>query len=115
MAKKKKRSKRTAFVPTVVFGTAVLGVVPACVVGCGGGESSSDVSSDGSPGDASRDALSRSDATSPSDAGSPNDSASSPDYVLLGVGYCAFCVAAVGFDADVDAGPEAGSDSGDNG
>jgi len=32
--KRKKPTKRTAFVPSVVFTTAVAGVVPACVVGC---------------------------------------------------------------------------------
>lgn len=32
---KRKRSRRTAFVPTVVFGTTVLGVLPACATGCG--------------------------------------------------------------------------------
>jgi hypothetical protein len=31
------RRKRSAFVPSVVFTTAVVGVVPACVVACGNG------------------------------------------------------------------------------
>jgi hypothetical protein len=35
--KRKKPKRRTAFVPSVVFTTAVAGVVPACVVGCGNG------------------------------------------------------------------------------
>jgi hypothetical protein len=33
-SKRKKPKRKTAFVPSVVFTTAVAGVVPACVVGC---------------------------------------------------------------------------------
>lgn len=45
----KVRKKKTAFVPSVVFGTVVVGVIPACVVSsCGG--------STVSPADASSDA-----------------------------------------------------------
>jgi hypothetical protein len=33
-SKRKKLKRKTAFVPSVVFTTAVAGVVPACVVGC---------------------------------------------------------------------------------
>jgi hypothetical protein len=87
---KKKRSKRTAFVPTVVFGTAVLGVIPACAIGCGGEASTKDASTD------------------------------SPLPYVAAVGYCAFCdgpywtVAAIGFDSGTEAGSEAGnSDAGD--
>jgi len=44
-----KARKKTAFVPSVVFGTVVVGVIPACVVSsCGG--------STASPADASSDA-----------------------------------------------------------
>jgi hypothetical protein len=32
--KRKKSTRKTAFVPGVVFTTAVAGVVPACVIGC---------------------------------------------------------------------------------
>jgi hypothetical protein len=98
MANKKKRKRETAFVPTVVFTTAVLGVIPACAVGCGGQASSSK-----STGDA---------ATSPSDA------TYTPDQFLGGVGYCAFCdgpyltVAAIGFDSGNGAASDAGSESG---
>jgi hypothetical protein len=35
--KRKKPQRKTAFVPSVVFTTAVAGVVPACVVGCSNG------------------------------------------------------------------------------
>ncbi len=35
MMSKRKRKRRTSFVPTVVFGTTVLGVLPACATGCG--------------------------------------------------------------------------------
>lgn len=31
---RKKPKRKTAFVPSVVFTTAVVGVIPACVVGC---------------------------------------------------------------------------------
>jgi hypothetical protein len=89
---KKKRGKRTAFVPTVVFGTAVLGVIPACAIGCGG--SSSTTVKDGSTG---------------------------PDVtfaVAATVFACGFCdgpiltVAAIGFDSGSEAGSEAGSSDG---
>jgi hypothetical protein len=33
----KKQRRGTAFVPSVVFGTAVLGVIPACAMGCSSG------------------------------------------------------------------------------
>jgi hypothetical protein len=102
MANRKKQRKATAFVPTVVFGTAVLGVIPACAVGCGGQASSGKSTSDA--------------ATSPSDA------TFNSDQFLGGVGYCAFCdgpywtVAAIGFDsgngAGLDAATEAGGDAG---
>jgi len=48
-----KARKKTAFVPSVVFGTVVVGVIPACVVSsCGGStvapaDASSDASSEG--------------------------------------------------------------------
>jgi hypothetical protein len=89
---KKKRSKRTAFVPTVVFGTAVLGVVPACAIGCGGQSSTT-----GSVNDAGRDVT---------------------FSVAATVFACAFCdgpvltVAAIGFDSGGEAGSEAGSNDG---
>jgi hypothetical protein len=35
--KRRKPKRKTAFVPSVVFTTAVAGVVPACVIGCGNG------------------------------------------------------------------------------
>jgi hypothetical protein len=56
---KKRRRKASAFVPSVVFGTAFVGVVPACVVACG-----SDTSS------------------------TPPDAAM---FAVAAVGYCAFC------------------------
>jgi hypothetical protein len=34
----RKRRKRSAFVPRMIFATAFAGVVPLCVAGCGGGE-----------------------------------------------------------------------------
>jgi hypothetical protein len=93
---KKKRIKRTAFVPTVVFGTAVLGVIPACAIGCGGQSSTG--------------------------SGSSTDAAA--DQVVLGVAYCAYSssggncwsVAAVGFGFDAgneagDAGTDGGTDA----
>jgi hypothetical protein len=92
---KKKQSKRTAFVPTVVFGTAVLGVIPACAIGCGGQSSTGSNSS---------------------------KDAASDQYVLgvAAVGYCAYSssgntcwtVAAIGFDSGSDGSTEAGSDAG---
>jgi hypothetical protein len=91
----KKRSKRTAFVPTVVFGTAVLGVIPACATGCGGQSSTTGNVKDGSTG---------------------NDVA----FYVAAVGYCAFCdgggltVAAIGFDSGLDAGTQ-GSDAASDG
>jgi|SRR5579859_1304002 len=33
-----KKTRSSAFVPSVVFTTAVIGVVPACVVGCSNGD-----------------------------------------------------------------------------
>lgn len=45
----KLRKKKTAFVPSVVFGTVVAGVIPACVAASGGGTTVS-------PADASSDA-----------------------------------------------------------
>jgi hypothetical protein len=103
---KKKRSKRTAFVPTVVFGTAVLGVIPACAVGCGGQSSTTAGVADGAMGVA--------------DVAFTKDGAMGPDvtFTVAAVGYCAFCdgpyltVAAIGFDAGVEAGVEAGSEAG---
>ncbi len=95
MAKKasKKRSRRTAFVPTVVFGTAVMGVIPACAMGCGGQSSTSSTSS--------------------------NDAAADHQvFTVAAVGYCAFCdsgyltVAAIGFDAGKDAATDSSTDSG---
>jgi hypothetical protein len=89
---KKKRSKRTAFVPTVVFGTAVLGVVPACASGCGG-----------------------------SSTGSATDGSTGHDVtfaVAATVFACGFCdgpiptVAAIGFDSGGEAGSDAGSSDG---
>jgi hypothetical protein len=35
MARKRGKARKTAFVPSVVFGTVFAGVVPACVAGCG--------------------------------------------------------------------------------
>jgi len=97
--------KKTAFVPSVVFGTVVLGVVPACALSCGGTTGPSDASAD-----APRDAC------TVADVGFPG---------VAAVGFCAFCdggvdandsaadapkdgtplgVAAVGFCAFCDAG-----------
>jgi hypothetical protein len=47
-----KARKKTAFVPSVVFGTVVVGVIPACVLSCGGStvspaDASSDATNDG--------------------------------------------------------------------
>jgi hypothetical protein len=90
----KKRIKRTAFVPTVVFGTAVLGVIPACATGCGGQSSTTGTVKDGSTSDVT--------------------------FYVAAVGYCAFCdgggptVAAIGFDAGLDAG-SGGSDAASDG
>jgi hypothetical protein len=98
MANRKKRRKPTAFVPTVVFSTAVLGVIPACALGCGGQSSASKSTNDA--------------ATSSSDA------TFSPDQFLGGVGYCAFCdgpywtVAAIGFDSGNGAGQDAATEDG---
>jgi hypothetical protein len=53
-----KKRKRTAFVPTVVFGSAaVLGVLPLCVTACGGATTTSAGDTDGGATDAKADAL----------------------------------------------------------
>jgi hypothetical protein len=108
MATKKKRKKHTAFVPTVVFSSSVLGVIPAVAVGCGGSTTG--------------DAANTTDAAT--DTGKASDGAqdATPDYYFVGVGavaYCAYCdapyyqgVAYMAFDADY---PEVGSDAGTDG
>ena len=95
MSIKKKGRKRTAFVPTVVFSTSVLGVIPACATGCGGEAASV--------------------ATIAFDAGLDATKDVTSEQVFLGVaavGYCAFCdggftVAAIGYDSGLDAGSDA--------
>jgi hypothetical protein len=78
----RKRGRRTSFVPSVIFGTAALGVIPACALGCGGGSSTKTYPMVGvaivgyCP-----------------DSGCP-------------------AVAVVGFDAGLDSGSEAGSEAG---
>lgn len=112
------RKKKTAFVPSVVFGTVVVGVIPACVVSsCGG----STVSPADASSDAPTDTLTAGDVAatcfgpnSPScppccgvaavaymafdsgDADGPADSPADitqPDVPLgvAAVGFCAFC------------------------
>jgi len=78
-----KPRKKTAFVPSVVFGTVVLGVVPACAVSCGGATSTAP------GGDAAAD--SPRDAFSVADVGFPG---------VAAVGFCAFCDAGPGDATD---------------
>ncbi len=85
----KRRKKKTAFVPSVVFGTVVFGVVPACAVACGG-TTFMPVGS----GDAATDA--------PRDGFSVADVGFDGPFTVAAVGYCGFC----------DAGPD-GSDASD--
>jgi hypothetical protein len=77
--------KKTAFVPSVVFGTVVLGVVPACALSCGGTTGPADASAD-----APRDGF------SVADVGFPG---------VAAVGFCAFCDSGPGDDA-ADAGTD---------
>jgi hypothetical protein len=74
--KGKKPKRKTAFVPSVVFTTAIAGVVPACVIGCGNG---------GSGG------------TLPSVAGCGYGTPAGNCPTVAAVGYCAYCD---GGDAD---------------
>jgi hypothetical protein len=116
-----KARKKTAFVPTVVFSTVVVGVIPACVVSsCGGSTvSPSDASSD-AQNDVTADGVASTcfgpNATCPPccgvaavaymafDSGDANDAAADgptdspadttrPDVILgvAAVGFCAFC------------------------
>lgn len=82
--KNKKPKRRTAFVPSVVFTTAIVGVVPACVVGCG---------NNGSGG------------TTP--PGVANCAFTGTCPTVAAVGYCAFC------DGGRDATTEAQADAAD--
>jgi hypothetical protein len=52
MAKRKHKRRKTAFVPRVVFATALVGagVVPACVAACGGRTQSREVADEGAEG-----------------------------------------------------------------
>ena len=114
-----KARKKTAFVPSVVFGTVVVGVVPACVVSaCGGttlapADASSDVSNDMITADVAAtcfgpnspscppccgvaavaymgfDASDATDAADDAPTDSPADSLQQD--VLLGVAVCGFC------------------------
>ncbi len=105
----RKRARRTRFVPTVVFGTAVLGAIPACATGCGartaplpGGEE------EGGAG---------TDANATADAPVPGSDAN----VDLPVAFCGFCdsgfldVVQLGFDAGLDAADAGDGASGDAG
>jgi hypothetical protein len=76
----KKRHRKTAFVPSVVFGTVVFGVVPACAVSCGGS-----TTGPGS-GDAASDVI----------RGGVADVGFDVPFTVAAVGYCGFC----------DAGPD---------
>ena len=88
----KRRRKKTAFVPSVVFGTVVFGVVPACAVACGG-----TTFMPGGSGDAATD--------SPRDGyQGVADVGFDVPFSVAAVGYCGFC----------DAGPDAAdADAGD--
>jgi hypothetical protein len=99
MAKKARKNKRgTAFVPTIVFSTSVLGVVPACAIGCGGTTSSGTSTVDGSA-DAARDVF----------------------FGVAAVAYCAYSnpncwtVVAVGFDSGLGDVSDAESDAAKDG
>jgi hypothetical protein len=78
----KKRHKKTAFVPSVVFGTVVFGVVPACALSCGGS-----TTGPGS-GDAAGDTMN-------------HQGVADVGFSVAAVGYCGFC----------DAGPDANADA----
>jgi len=104
----KHRKKRTAFVPTVVFGTVVIGVVPACALSCGGtasGPVSADAATDALLGVA--DAGFR-DSTfgvadvgfSVADAAFMRDSgADTRPFGVAAVAFCSFCDAGDAGDA----------------
>jgi hypothetical protein len=106
----RKPRKKTAFVPSVVFGTVVLGVVPACALSCGGStatgstDASSDapagdvlngVAADAFPGVAAVGFCAFCDANSGADAGDASDAPADvqPDVFLgvAAVGFCGFC------------------------
>jgi hypothetical protein len=96
--KRKKPKRKTAFVPSVVFTTAVAGVVPACVLGCGNNGGGT---------------------TPPGVANCAYGSSSGNCPTVAAVGYCAFCDGGRG-DATTEAGadvatdaPEAGDAAGD--
>lgn len=84
--KRKKPKRKTAFVPSVVFTTAIAGVVPACVVGCG---------NNGSGG------------TTP--PGVANCAFTGTCPTVAAVGYCAFCDG--GRDATTEAQADVGTDA----
>lgn len=81
----KLRKKKTAFVPTVVFGTVVIGVIPACALSCGG------TTSGPSTGDAASDVV-----RGVADAGFRD-----APFTVAAVGFCGFC----------DSGPDTGNPS----
>ena len=120
------RKRKTAFVPSVVFGTVVVGVIPACVLSsCGGSTvSPSDASSD-----APNDSMLTADGVAATCFG-PNSPGCPPCCGVAAVAYTAFDsgdadgptdspaditqpdvplgVAAVGFCAFCDGGDEGG-------
>ena len=87
----RKPRKRSAFVPTVVFGTAFAGVVPACALGCGGDTTPAPVLG------VAQMAFDAGDATQARDA----------PFAVADVG---FAVAAVAFCGFCDAGTDAPGD-----
>jgi hypothetical protein len=99
-----KRNRRSSFVPRLLVKTAIVGVIPACAVGCGTSETNpfvSDAASDAPAFGVGAVAYAGYEAGSKTEAG-PVDAS---DDVVFGVAAVAY----MGFEAgapDGDAGPE---------
>ena len=105
-----KKMRRTAFVPRLLIKTAIVGVIPACAVGCGSSDNPSPAA------DAAPDSLPfgvAAVAYPAYEAGAPNDATSGVPDVFLGVAAVAYPAYEAGKpdsgmeDAPSDAQPDA--------
>lgn len=99
-----KRTRRSAFVPRLIVKTAIVGVIPACAVGCGSSDTpapAADAAPDSLPFGVAAVAYPAYEAGAPSEAGPGDASGGLPD-VFLGV-------AAVAYPAYEAGAPDAGA------
>jgi hypothetical protein len=87
-----KRTRRSAFVPRLIVKTAIVGVIPACAVGCGSSDTPApvaDAATDSLPFGVAAVAFPAYDAGAPPEAGPVDASGGLPD-VFLGVAAVAY-------------------------